>query len=152
MGSSRLRPSGVSSYSTRGGISAQAVRVSIPSRSIARSDSVSTFDVMPRRGARNSEKRRAFSLGHAAELDMLRASDTGVDWLVLAPPPVFLDDEDDQNAQDGAGRAARYRIGGSVLLTAGDDAASFSYSELAVALVDEIETPGHHRMLAAVAR
>ncbi|MDN3359302.1 NAD(P)H-binding protein [Actinomadura sp. DC4] len=80
---------------------------------------------------------RAFSLGHAAELEVLRAAETEIDWLVLAPPPVVLDDE--------APRTGRYRIGGTQVL--GD---AFSYADLAVALVDEIETPKHHRVLAAL--
>ena len=33
----------------------------------------------------------------------------------------------------------------------GDGTASFSYADLAVALIDEIETPKHHRTLAAIA-
>ncbi|MFE6762074.1 NAD(P)-dependent oxidoreductase [Streptomyces sp. NPDC057689] len=83
---------------------------------------------------------RTFSLGHAAELDVLRTAETTVDWLVLAPPPVFLDDEAD--------RTGRYRTGGDALLP---DADSFSYADLAVALIDEIETPKHSRSLTAVA-
>jgi putative NADH-flavin reductase len=86
---------------------------------------------------------RAFSLGHAAELDVLRGADTEIDWLVLAPPPTVLDGE--------ASRTGRYRIGGNQVLPADDGAAPFSYADLAVALVDEIETPKHHRTLTAVA-
>ena len=82
---------------------------------------------------------REFSLGHAAELEVFRSADTKIDWLVLAPPPVVLDDE--------APRTGRYRIGGEQVLGDG----GFSYADLAVALVDEAETPGHHRTLAAVA-
>jgi putative NADH-flavin reductase len=85
---------------------------------------------------------RAFSLGHAAELDVLRAAETGIDWLVLAPPPIVLDDE--------APRTGRYRTGGAQVLPANGDA-PFSYADLAVALIDEIETPKHHRALVAVA-
>ena len=86
------------------------------------------------------EDARTFSLGHAAELDVLRAAGTTVDWLVLAPPAVFLDDEAD--------RTGRYRTGGNALLP---DADFLSYADLAVALVDEIETPKHSRSLTAVA-
>ena len=82
---------------------------------------------------------RAFSLGHAAELEVFQAADTEIDWLILAPPPVVLDDE--------APRTGRYRIGGHQVL----DGGAFSYADLAVALVDEIETPKHHRTLAALA-
>ncbi|WP_073484821.1 NAD(P)-dependent oxidoreductase [Streptoalloteichus hindustanus] len=86
-----------------------------------------------------SEEVRAFSLSHVAELEVLRAADTDVDWLVLAPPPVVLDDE--------AERTGEYRIGGTAVIPTD----SFSYADLAVALVDEIESPKHHRALVAVA-
>ncbi|MFJ1879393.1 NAD(P)-dependent oxidoreductase [Streptomyces sp. NPDC088137] len=86
---------------------------------------------------------RAFSLGHTAELDVLRAAETDIDWLVIAPPPVMLDDE--------APRTGRYRTGDSRVLPAVDGATSFSYADLAVALIDEIESPKHHRSLTAVA-
>ncbi|GII79901.1 3-beta hydroxysteroid dehydrogenase [Sphaerisporangium rufum] len=86
---------------------------------------------------------REFSVGHAAQLDVLRAADTPVDWVVLAPPPVVLDAD--------APRTGRYRIGDGTVLPGGDGSASFSYADLAVAIVDEIETPRRHRVLAAVA-
>jgi uncharacterized protein len=86
---------------------------------------------------------REFSLGHAQELGVFRDANTETDWLVLAPPPVILDDD--------APRTGRYRIGGSQILPGGDGTASFSYADLAVALIDEIETPKHHRTLAAIA-
>ncbi|ROQ68845.1 hypothetical protein EDD93_3327 [Streptomyces sp. 840.1] len=90
------------------------------------------------------EAARNFSLGHAAELDVLRAAGSGIDWLVIAPPPVVLDNE--------AARTGRYRTGGGQVLPAGDGGAEgFSYADLAVALVDETETPKHHRSLVAVA-
>ncbi|WP_336214066.1 NAD(P)-dependent oxidoreductase [Nonomuraea sp. LPB2021202275-12-8] len=85
---------------------------------------------------------RAFSLGHAAELDVLRAADTAIDWLVLAPPATFLDAE--------APGTGRYRIGGNQV-PAAEDGALFPYADLAAALVDEIESPKHHRTLVAVA-
>jgi putative NADH-flavin reductase len=81
---------------------------------------------------------REFSLGHVAELEILQAADTPIDWLVLAPPPVVLDDE--------APRTGRYRIGGTQV----PSTASFAYADLAVALIDEIEAPTHHCVLAAV--
>ncbi|MFE9854529.1 NAD(P)-dependent oxidoreductase [Streptomyces sp. NPDC005780] len=87
------------------------------------------------------EEARAFSLGHTAELDVLRAAETDIDWLVIAPPPVMLDDK--------APRTGRYRTGGEQVIA--DGAPSFSYADLAVALIDEIETPKHRRSLVAVA-
>ncbi|WP_405700873.1 NAD(P)H-binding protein [Streptomyces sp. NBC_01383] len=89
------------------------------------------------------EEGLAFSLGHAAELDVLRAAETEISWLVLAPPPVFLDAE--------ASRTGHYRIGGNQVLPAAEGETTFPYADLAVALIDEIETPKHHRSLTAVA-
>ena len=89
------------------------------------------------------EEARAFSLGHSAELDVLRAAETDIDWLVIAPPPVMLDDE--------APRTGRYRTGGHEVLPVVDGVSTFSYADVAVALIDEIETPKHHRSLTAVA-
>jgi putative NADH-flavin reductase len=84
---------------------------------------------------------RAFSLGHAAELEVFASEAGALDWLVLAPPPVVLDDV--------APRTGEYRIGGRQLM---DDAPpSFSYADLAVAVIDEVVNPKHHRVLAAVA-
>ncbi|MGW1428886.1 NAD(P)-dependent oxidoreductase [Streptomyces sp. NPDC002431] len=85
---------------------------------------------------------RAFSLGHAAALDVLRAAETDVDWLVLAPPPVFLDDE--------APRTGHYRTGDHQVLPDTGGPSGFSYTDLAVALIDEAESPKHHRSLVAV--
>ncbi|MCX4745228.1 NAD(P)H-binding protein [Kitasatospora sp. NBC_01287] len=85
---------------------------------------------------------REFSLGHAAELALLGAAGPELDWVVLAPPPAYLDAE-------GAG-TGRYRTGGSSVLPASADAPLFAYADLAVALVDEVEAPAHHRALVAV--
>ncbi|MCP2258878.1 hypothetical protein LX15_002576 [Streptoalloteichus tenebrarius] len=84
------------------------------------------------------EEYRALSLSHVAELEVLRAARTDLDWLVIVPPPVVLDDE--------AGPTGRYRIGGESAI----EAESFSYADLAVALIDEIENPKHHRALVAI--
>ncbi|TWF77651.1 hypothetical protein FHX44_113564 [Pseudonocardia hierapolitana] len=81
---------------------------------------------------------RAFALGHVAQLDVL--ADASIDWVVLAPPPVFLD--------ESAARTGRYRTGGQTLLV--PSPGSFSYADLAVALVDEAESPRHHRTMVAV--
>ncbi len=86
---------------------------------------------------------RAFSLGHAAELDALRAAETELDWLVVAPPPALLDAE--------APRTGRYRIGDERVLPSEPDAPPFPYADVAVAVIDEIETPKHHRTMVAIA-
>jgi putative NADH-flavin reductase len=74
---------------------------------------------------------RQFALAHTAGLERLRSADTPVDWLVLTPPARL----------DASGpRLGTYRTGGE---TGGG--AHLSYADLAVAVVDEIETPHHHR-------
>jgi putative NADH-flavin reductase len=82
---------------------------------------------------------RTFSLGHAAGLKVLRSLTTDVDWLVVAPPPIVLDDR--------AERTGRYRIGGVQVLP---DVTAISYADLAVAVLDQIDEPTFHRELVAV--
>jgi putative NADH-flavin reductase len=74
---------------------------------------------------------RSFYLGHAAGTDVLRGATTDLDWLVVSPAGDF----------DHAGaRTGRYR-------TAPARATSrISYADFAVALLDEIDAPKHHRM------
>jgi putative NADH-flavin reductase len=79
---------------------------------------------------------REFSAGHAAELPILAASE--LDWLVLAPPPVVIG--------EGPG-AGGYRLGGAGLLAGAE---SFTYADLASALVDEATAPTRSRELVAV--
>ena len=86
---------------------------------------------------------RAFSLGHLAQLQILRTT-KGLDWVVLAPPPTVLDET--------GPRTGRYRTAGSGVLPTAEPEQPFSYADLAVALVDEIETPRHHQALIAVGR
>ncbi|MGN9840371.1 NAD(P)-dependent oxidoreductase [Nonomuraea sp. H19] len=83
---------------------------------------------------------RAFSLGHAAELEVFEES--GLDWVVLAPPPVFLD--------DSAARTGRYRFGGGQVPPSAEGDPVFSFADLAVAVVDEADDPAHHRVQVAV--
>ncbi|MEV0621548.1 NAD(P)H-binding protein [Nonomuraea sp. NPDC050404] len=87
-----------------------------------------------------SAEARAFSLGHAVELEVLAAS--ALDWVVITPPPVFLDAEAD--------RTGKYRFGDGRVPESREGDAAFSYADLAVALVDEAETAGHHRVQVAV--
>ncbi|MEV4411846.1 NAD(P)H-binding protein [Catellatospora sp. NPDC049609] len=76
---------------------------------------------------------RPFALAHTAGLDRLREQRTDVDWLMLTPPARL--------AYDGP-RTGRYLVGGE---TVPPESAHLSYADLAVAVVDEIETPRHHR-------
>lgn len=73
---------------------------------------------------------RSFYLAHEAGMRVLRASGAGVDWLVVSPAGDF---------DHGGGRTGRYRT------AAGDATSRISYPDLAVALLDEIDEPAHHR-------
>jgi uncharacterized protein len=86
---------------------------------------------------------KKFSLGHAAEIAVLEGSDQSLDWVIVTPPPAILDAE--------AERTGTYRVGGRQVLPTQEGAPAFSYADLAVALIDEIEDPKHHRELIAVA-
>ncbi|MFI7028680.1 NAD(P)-dependent oxidoreductase [Microbispora rosea] len=77
---------------------------------------------------------RAFSLGHAAGLDELRAC--GLDWAYVAPAGDF--------DHDGTG------TGGYLLAEHGDMASRITYADFAIALLDEAEAPRHHRAAVSV--
>jgi putative NADH-flavin reductase len=77
---------------------------------------------------------RPFALAHTAGLDRLRAADTPVDWLEITPPALLVED---------APRLGGYHVGGDTVPSS--PAAQLSYADLAVAVVDEIELPRHHR-------
>ncbi|MGV9770691.1 NAD(P)-dependent oxidoreductase [Streptosporangium sp. NPDC003464] len=73
---------------------------------------------------------RGFYLGHAAGTEVLRTATTTLDWVVLSPAGDF---------DHGGARTGRYRQ------AAGDAASRISYADFAIALLDEIDTPRHHR-------
>ncbi|MFE9664186.1 NAD(P)H-binding protein [Streptomyces sp. NPDC005955] len=77
---------------------------------------------------------RAFYLGHAAGVATLRAGD--LDWAYVAPAGDF--------DHEGTG-TGRYRIAEH-----GDPDSRITYADLAIALLDEIEAPRHHRSTVSV--
>jgi uncharacterized protein len=81
---------------------------------------------------------KATALAHADALDELRAShaDATVDW-VYASPAAFLNPE-------GA-RTGTYRTGADQLLANAEGNSHLSYADFAIAFVDEIQAPRHHR-------
>ncbi|GLZ06226.1 hypothetical protein Acsp03_36920 [Actinomadura sp. NBRC 104412] len=81
---------------------------------------------------------RPFAAAHMAGLDTLRTRGAAIDWLMLSPPARL--------EVDGP-RTGRYRIGGD---TAPAESARLSYADLAVAVIDEIEAPRHHRTRVSV--
>ncbi len=64
-----------------------------------------------------------------------------LDWVFLSPPAMLQPGE----------RSGRYRRGGEELLMAGEAPAGISVADLAVAIVDELERPAHHRQRFTVA-
>ncbi|MEU6414835.1 NAD(P)H-binding protein [Microbispora sp. NPDC046933] len=74
---------------------------------------------------------REFCLGHAAGDAVLREAATPLDWLVISPSGDF--------DHDGA-RTGRYRVAPA------DAGSRISYADLAVAVLDEVERPRHHRV------
>ncbi|MEV6972451.1 NAD(P)H-binding protein [Kitasatospora sp. NPDC093806] len=84
------------------------------------------------------EAHRAFSLGHAAALDLLRTSPAGLDWVVVTPP-LDLD-----RTAPGTGR---YRVGGPQVL-----GTRIAQADLALAVTDQLTGPAtRHREQIAVA-
>lgn len=85
---------------------------------------------------------KPFALAHTAGLDRLRKSGTHIDWLVLTPPLSLAAD---------APRTGHYRTSSDRLPPDVPVAEShLSYADLAVATIDEIEQPLHHRTRIAV--
>jgi putative NADH-flavin reductase len=80
----------------------------------------------------------------AAVLDALRASDTGVDWFFLSPAAGF-------GSYNPGEKTGTYRSGGELLLTDADGNSNISGADYAVAFVDELESPAHHRERFSVA-
>lgn len=64
-----------------------------------------------------------------------------LDWVFLSPAAMLAPGE----------RTGHYRVGGDQLLMAGDAPAGISVADLAVAIVDELERPRHHRQRFTVA-
>jgi hypothetical protein len=82
---------------------------------------------------------RPFALAHTAGLERLRSAESPVDWLMLTPPALLQADDP---------RTGHYRLGGE---TAPEmNPAHLSYADLAVAILDEIDHPHHHRTRVSV--
>lgn len=74
-------------------------------------------------------------LGQAAALDYYRTI-SDVDWVYMSPPP--------GNFEPGA-RTGHYRTGGDHPVVDAQGRFGISYEDYAIALVDEIDHPRHHR-------
>ncbi|MFF1482025.1 NAD(P)-dependent oxidoreductase [Streptomyces sp. NPDC058301] len=85
------------------------------------------------------EQYRVFSQGHVAEFATLSAAGPELDWLMVVPP-LDLDAE--------GPRTGRYRTAVGTVL---DGPGHISHPDLALAVLDEIDEPGHARVQLAVA-
>lgn len=77
-------------------------------------------------------------------LDDLRAREDALDWFFVSPAANF------GSFNPGEARG-EYRLGGDVLLADASGTSNISGADLAVAIVDEIETPAHRNARFAVA-
>ncbi|WP_047396925.1 NAD(P)-dependent oxidoreductase [Chitinibacter sp. ZOR0017] len=80
------------------------------------------------------------ALGARTALNLLR-EESALNWRFVSPP-VFLAPGE---------RSGQYRLGGDDVLFAGEQPAGISVADLAVAIVDEIESPKHSRQRFTVA-
>ncbi|MFI1102124.1 NAD(P)-dependent oxidoreductase [Streptomyces melanogenes] len=85
------------------------------------------------------EQYRVLSQGHVAEFAALGAAGPELDWLMVVPP-LDLDAE--------GPRTGRYRTAVGTVL---DGPGHISHPDLALAVLDEIDEPGHSRVQLAVA-
>ncbi|MFJ3383339.1 MULTISPECIES: NAD(P)-dependent oxidoreductase [unclassified Curtobacterium] len=81
---------------------------------------------------------------HAQILDALRAGDSEVDWFYVSPAAAF-------GGYNPGERRGTYRTTDEVLLTDAEGNSDVSGADYALAFVDEIETPQHHRARFGVA-
>jgi hypothetical protein len=74
----------------------------------------------------------------AEALEFLRADRSGADWFFLSPAAAF-------GAYNPGQPTGRYRVSGDILLTDESGKSEISGADFALAVVDEIEHPAHHR-------
>ncbi|HWH26385.1 MAG TPA: NAD(P)H-binding protein [Pseudolysinimonas sp.] len=75
---------------------------------------------------------------HVALLDAFLADDSGADWFVLSPPTLF-------GARAPGARRNEYRLGDDVVVRRDGEKPTISVEDYAIAFVDELERPRHHR-------
>lgn len=75
---------------------------------------------------------------HAEVLEELRSSDSTADWFYVSPAAGF-------GSYAPGERTGHFRVGGDVLLADADGDSVISGADYAIAFVDEIDAPAHHR-------
>jgi hypothetical protein len=84
------------------------------------------------------EEYKPESEAHARVLDALRRASTTVDWFYLSPALSF-------GSWNPGERTGTFRLGVDVLVTDANGKSEISGADYAIAFVDEIEKPAHHR-------
>ncbi|MBG6056078.1 putative NADH-flavin reductase [Salinibacterium sp. CAN_S4] len=79
-----------------------------------------------------------------AVLEALMATDDSVDWVFVAPAMNF-------GAYAPGESLGHYRVGGEVALFDSNGVSAVSGADFALAIVDEVEKPAHHRALISIA-
>lgn len=74
----------------------------------------------------------------ANTLEALRRTPESLDWFVISPAASF-------GAHNPGETRGAYRTGGDVLVVAPDGTSTLSAGDLAIAFLDEVERPAHHR-------
>ncbi|MGN8050540.1 NAD(P)-dependent oxidoreductase [Curtobacterium sp. 22159] len=87
---------------------------------------------------------KAEAKSHAQILEALRAGSTDVDWFYVSPAASF-------GGYNPGERRGTYRTTDDVLLTDADGNSDISGEDFAIAFVDEIASPAHHRARFGVA-
>ncbi len=75
---------------------------------------------------------------HIEVLEALRSSDTDADWFYVSPSATF-------GAYAPGERTGAYRTGDDILLVGADGNSFIGGADFAIAVLDEIEKPTHHR-------
>ncbi len=81
---------------------------------------------------------KAEARAHIAVLEALKESSTNVDWFYVSPPATF-------GAYAPGERTGTYRTGDDNLLVDADGNSFISGADFAIAFLDEIDNPVHHR-------
>lgn len=89
------------------------------------------------------EEYRDDGVAHAEVLTQLRALPESVDWFSLSPPAMY-------NSENRGERTGIFRVGDDVLLVDDDGNSHIGGADYAIAFVDEIDNPRHHRALFTV--
>lgn len=90
------------------------------------------------------EQARPEAVEMAQVLESLEATPDSVQWFFISPAANF-------GSWNAGERTGKFRIGSDVLLTDESGVSDISGADLAVAIVDEIENPQHHRSRFTVA-